>query len=172
QGGSASADLSIARGFDYYTGTVFEGKLEDYPDFPSICSGGRYDNLVGGFLRKQLPGVGMSIGLTRLFSKMLKEGRVAPGAKGPTQVLVGFPPGVSRAEVADRARRLRGRAVPTEAYHEAHKLQVQLRYAARKGIPFVLFPEAGGVPDQVKDMARGTQFAVPPDWVPSKSTEG
>src|SRR5580704_16155336 len=81
------ADLSIARGFDYYTGTVYEGKLVDFPNYPSICSGGRYDNLVGAFSGQKLPGVGISIGLTRIFSKLLKEGLIPLGPKGPTDVL-------------------------------------------------------------------------------------
>jgi len=161
------ADLSIARGFDYYTGTVYEGKLTDFPNYPSICSGGRYDNLVGAFSGQKLPGVGISIGLTRIFSKLLKEGRIPLGPKGPTDVLVAYIPGETRSLMLETARILRSRGLKVEMYHEERKMDAQLRYAARKGIPYVWFPSSGSRPHEVKDMTAGTQApADPAIWFP------
>ncbi|MDH5189186.1 MAG: histidine--tRNA ligase, partial [Rhodospirillaceae bacterium] len=116
--GVVFADLSIARGFDYYTGTVYETKLADYPDFPSICSGGRYDNLVSSYMNKRLPGVGFSVGLTRIFVKLLKEGKLDIGAKGPTAVMVAQLPESDRAVAAATAQKLRARGINVEMYHE------------------------------------------------------
>lgn len=165
------ADLSIARGFDYYTGTVYETKLADYPEFPSICSGGRYDNLVSSYMNKRLPGVGISFGLTRTFVKMLKEGKLDIGAKSPTQVLVVQLPDTERELAATTAQALRTRGFNVEMYHEAAKMKNQLRYAERKSIPYVWFPStAPGEAHEVKDMAAGEQ--VPADlatWTPVKA---
>lgn len=161
------ADLSIARGLDYYTGTVYEGKLLDYPGYPSVCSGGRYENLVGAYLRKKLPGVGMSIGLTRIFSKLLKEGKLPVGPKSPTQLLVAFPQGAARDMVRRVAAEYRARGVNVEMYHEDKKTPNQLRYASRKGIPYVLFPGVDGASHQVKTMATGEQVEVGADWLPA-----
>lgn len=163
------ADLSIARGFDYYTGTVYEGKLTDFPSYPSICSGGRYDNLVGGYLNKKLPGVGMSIGLTRIFAKFLKEGLIPLSAKCPTELLVVYPKEADYETVNKTANSLRKRGIKVETYHEPHKLQKQLKYASRKGINYVWFPCDGGKPDEVKDMRTGEQFVAAVDWRPAKS---
>jgi histidyl-tRNA synthetase len=166
--GMLFADLSIARGFDYYTGTVYEAKFVDFPGFHSICSGGRYDNLVGAFSGKKLPGVGMSIGLTRIFQKLLKEGRIRAERKSPTEVLVAYVAGREREEITQAARSLRARGLKVEMYHEATKLDTQLRYASRKGIPFVWFvPFGEGQPHEVKDMRSGTQApADPAVWNP------
>ena len=159
--GVVFADLSIARGFDYYTGTVYESKLADYPDFPSICSGGRYDNLVSSYMNKSLPGVGFSIGLTRIFVKLLKEGKLDIGPKAPTTVLVAQLPEMDRAIAADTAQQLRSRGINTEMYHEQAKLKNQMRYAERKGIAFVWFPPAEeGGQAEVKNMATGEQSAA------------
>ncbi|MEO5375295.1 MAG: histidine--tRNA ligase [Alphaproteobacteria bacterium] len=169
--GVIMADLSIARGFDYYTGTVYEGKLRDFPTYPSICSGGRYDNLVGAYLRKNLPGVGMSIGLTRIFAKLLKEGLIPPGPKCPTEVMVAFLPGHERAAAAAVAASLRQAGIRVEMYHEPKKVDAQMRYAARKGIPYVWFPAPSpGAPHEVKDMSSGQQAAADPaTWRPGTS---
>jgi histidyl-tRNA synthetase len=168
--GAIFADLSIARGFDYYTGTVYEGKLVDFPAYPSICSGGRYDNLVGAFSGKKLPGVGLSIGLTRIFSKLLREGRLQLGAKTPTDVLVAYIPGEARSVMLETARILRARGLRVEMYHEERKLNAQLSYAARKGIPYVWFPSSGSRPHEVKDMKAGTQGGADPGtWLPNRT---
>ncbi|EOR72058.1 histidyl-tRNA synthetase, partial [Thermobifida fusca TM51] len=89
--GSVVADLSIARGLDYYTGTVYEATFNDDPGYGSICAGGRYENLAGQFIRRSLPGVGISIGLTRIFAKLVSEGRITGGRFCPTDVLVVLP---------------------------------------------------------------------------------
>lgn len=161
------ADLSIARGFDYYTGTVYEAKLVDYPDYPSICSGGRYDNLVSSYMNKRLPGVGMSIGLTRIFVKLLKEGCLDIGPKCPTQVLVAQLPEQGRDVAAATAQQLRARGLNVEMYHEAAKLKNQLRYAERKGIAYVWFAGDGDQPHEVKVMTSGEQSPADPEsWLP------
>lgn len=167
-GGTVLADLSIARGFDYYTGTVYECKLLEFPTYPSICSGGRYDNLAGEFINRRLPGVGISLGLTRLFAKLVTENRLRVGPKCPTQVLVVFPRPERREEAVRTAALLRERGLNVEMYHTPGKIGPQLRYASRKGIPYVWFPpfEDGGV-HEVKSMASEKQeVADPASWHP------
>jgi len=167
--GTIVADLSIARGLDYYTGTVYEGKFVDWPNYGSICSGGRYENLAGSFVRRSLPGIGMSIGLTRIFAKLVAEGSLATGPKSPTTVLMIVPSAERAAAAHTTAATLRRRGINTEVYHQADKLNRQLRYASRKGIPYVWFPpfDADGG-HEVKDMVSGDQHgADPAEWVPS-----
>ncbi|PSK89149.1 histidyl-tRNA synthetase [Murinocardiopsis flavida] len=161
--GSVVADMSIARGLDYYTGTVYEAAFDDDPGFGSICAGGRYEDLAGQFIRRRLPGVGISIGLTRIFAKLVAEGRVAEGRMCPTDVLVAVPSAERRGEALDTAARLRERGFNTEVYHQAAKIGKQVQYASRKGIPFVWFPpfEDGG-PHEVKDLASGEQAEADP----------
>ncbi|MFJ6630886.1 histidine--tRNA ligase [Streptomyces sp. NPDC091376] len=156
--GSVVADLSIARGLDYYTGTVYEGKFTDWPAYGSICSGGRYENLAGSFIRRSLPGIGLSIGLTRIFAKLLAEGLLETGPSSPSDVLVVVPNDEQRGAAAQAAGRLRGRGLNVELYHQPDKVAKQVRYASRKGIPFVWFPPfAQGRPHEVKDLATGEQ---------------
>jgi histidyl-tRNA synthetase len=169
--GSVVADLSIARGLDYYTGTVYEGQLLDAPGFGSICSGGRYDNLAGEFIRRHLPGVGMSIGLSRLFARFVAVGRFADGPKSPAHVLVVIPSEERRREALATAAALRARGLNVETYHEADKLGRQIRYASRKLIPYVWFPPfEDGKAHEVKDMTSGEQGeADPATWSPAGS---
>jgi histidyl-tRNA synthetase len=166
--GTVVADLSIARGLDYYTGTVYETTLDEFPGFGSVCSGGRYQDLAGQFIRRSLPGVGISIGLTRIFAKLLAEGRIPVGAKTPTQVLVVVPGEDTLALAGEVGRALRARGVNTEVYHAADKIGKQLRYASRKAIPAVWFPPfRDGADHEVKDMASGEQAAADPaTWTP------
>ena len=166
--GSVIADLSIARGLDYYTGTVYECKFTDWPAFGSICSGGRYDNLVSSYVRQVLPGVGLSIGLTRIFAKLYAEGLITPGPLSPTQVLVVVPSPERSAAARETAAGLRRRGINTEMYHQPDKLGRQLRYASRKAIPYVWFPPfEDGRPHEVKDMISGDQSpADPRTWQP------
>src|SRR5713101_3772746 len=162
------ADLSIARGFDYYTGTVYEGKLVEFPSYGTICAGGRYDDLASAFINHKLPGVGISLGLTRLFAALLAEGRVKVGPKSPAQVLVVFPAAGRRDEAIQTAKTLRERGFNVEMYHSPGKIAQQMRYASRKGIPYVWFPpfEEGGV-HEVKNMSTEKQAAVDPrTWEP------
>jgi histidyl-tRNA synthetase len=167
--GAFVADLSIARGLAYYTGSVYETKLVEFPDFPTVCGGGRYDNLVGSLINRRLPGIGISIGLTRIFWKMQKEGRIAAPRKSPTDVLVLFPRGGVYAEVAATARALRSRGLKVEMYHEDRKIDAQFKYATDKGIPYVWFlPAEAGAAHKVKDLAVGTQHdADPASWLPA-----
>ncbi|MEV7676233.1 histidine--tRNA ligase [Streptomyces sp. NPDC088752] len=160
---SVMADLSIARGLDYYTGTVYEGRFRDWPDFGSICSGGRYENLAGSFIRRKLPGVGVSIGLTRIFSKMLSEGLLPLGPASVSHVLMVLPSDELRARAQETADRLRDRGLNVELYHQPDKISKQVRYASRKGIPFVWFPPFGdGRDHEVKNLATGEQTVADP----------
>ncbi|MGH3624227.1 MAG: histidine--tRNA ligase [Sciscionella sp.] len=161
--GTIVADLSIARGLDYYTGTVYEGKFADWPNYGSICSGGRYANLAGSFIRRDLPGIGLSIGLTRIFAKLVAEGLLRTGPSCPSDVLVVVPSDERRPHAVATATQLRARGLNTELYHQADKLAKQIRYASRKGIPFVWFPPfEDGKPHEVKDMATGDQTTADP----------
>jgi histidyl-tRNA synthetase len=164
--GRVVADLSIARGLDYYTGTVYEGKFLDDPGYGSICSGGRYENLAGAFIRRNLPGIGMSIGLTRIFAKLVAEGRVHGDRRSPSEVLVVIPSDERRPETVEVAAELRRRGINVEQYHQPDKLAKQIRYASRKGIPFVWFPPfESGRSHEVKNMASGEQGpADPSTW--------
>ncbi len=161
---SVIANLGIIRGLDYYTGTVVEVRFKGKP--MAIGGGGRYDDLAGSFINQKLPGIGMSIGLTRLFSMLLDEGYIKPGAKSPTQVLVVLPEESRRAEAADTAHKLRQRGYNVELFHSDSKVKRQLSYAERKGIPYVWFPPfEDGKPHEVKNMASGEQVqANPSTW--------
>lgn len=159
-------DLTIVRGLDYYTGTVYETQLLDVPEFTgSVCSGGRYDDLAGSYINKHLPGVGISIGFSRLFDVMRQTRRdlLKIGPKSPADILMVLPSEDERPHAAATARLLRGRGFKVELYHAAKKIPDQLKYASRKGLPFVWFPFADG--HQVKDMASGAQTpADPQTW--------
>jgi histidyl-tRNA synthetase len=166
---NVAADLSLARGFDYYTGSVYEGRFINYPGFGSVVAGGRYDDLAGSFINKKLPGVGISLGFSRLFAKLHAEGRLPIGASTPTQVLVALPSDERRALALATAKQLRDRGLNVETYHAPQKLARQLTYAEKKGIPFVWFPpfDDGGK-HEVKDMGAKTQSeADPATWVPA-----
>ncbi len=153
-------DLSIARGLDYYTGTVYETVLVDHPQIGSICSGGRYDDLASSFTKQRLPGVGISIGLTRLLSRLLDAGLLSRGAATPAQVLVTV---MDRAYLADClaiATALRQAGIATELYTEPRKLADQLKYADRKGFAAAVIvgeAEAAAGTAVVKDLRHGSQ---------------
>ncbi len=160
------ADLDIIRGLDYYTGTVLEVRFRD-GNGPSIGGGGRYDNLAGSFINQKLPGIGVSIGLTRLFGLLLDKGLIAPGPKSPAQILVVLPDEVRRAEAAATAHTLRQKGYNVEMYHRDAKVKNQIAYAEKKGIPFVWFPPfKDGQPHEIKNMKNGEQIqADPATWV-------
>lgn len=157
--GSAIADLGIVRGLDYYTGTVYETALLDVPEFTgSVCSGGRYDDLAGNYINRHLPGVGISIGFTRLFDVLSHYGHIKPGPKTPTQVLVVLPSEDRRAQASATAATLRKRGFNVELYHAPQNVKKQMEYANKKGIPFVWFPpfdDAGR--HEIKNMVTGAQ---------------
>ncbi|WP_116244789.1 histidine--tRNA ligase [Nocardiopsis sp. FIRDI 009] len=167
--GSVVADLSIARGLDYYTGTVYEASFDDDPAYGSICAGGRYEDLAGQFIRRRLPGVGISIGLTRIFAKLVAEGRIQEGRVCPTDVMVVVPNAERRKEALRTGALLRERGFNTEVFHSTAKVGKQIQYASKKGIPFVWFPPFGEDGDhEVKDMASGEQGpADPATWRPA-----
>jgi histidyl-tRNA synthetase len=169
--GYVVADLSIVRGLDYYTGTVYETKLLENRDFGSICSGGRYDDLAGSYINKHLPGVGISIGLSRLFDYMRINNLLGDlTRKCPTDVLVCVPSDEKRNDAAVIATQLRERGMNVELYHSAQKIKKQMEYAVRKGIPFVWFPPfEDGQPHEVKSMHTGEQIqADPKTWKGAK----
>ena len=152
------ADLSIARGFDYYTGTVYEGRFDDNPGFGSIVAGGRYDDLAGAFINKKLPGVGISIGFSRLFAKLLQDKAITATRRSPADLLIVLPSEERREAMLVTAQALRRRGFKVETYHAPQKIGKQIAYAEKKGIPFVWFPpfdEAGD--HEVKDMSSGAQ---------------
>ena len=165
-----SVDLSIARGLAYYTGTVYETRFVEYPAYPSICGGGRYDNLVGDFVSKRLPGIGISIGLSRIFSKLLKEKRIKTDKKSPTEILVIHTRGAPYRLVNKTAQTLRHRGFNVEQYHEDRKLNAQLKYAEGKGIPWIWFPPSNVDGEhQVKNsVSREQRAADPTTWLPEK----
>ncbi|HBH25999.1 MAG TPA: hypothetical protein DDX54_01140 [Rhodospirillaceae bacterium] len=163
--GAVVADLSIVRGLDYYTGTVYETFLTDAPELGSICSGGRYDDLAGAYINKKLPGVGLSIGVSRLFSHLLAAGKLPIGRVSPAEVLVALPSEDHRKAAQEAARALRQRGINTEVYHAPHKIGRQIAYAEKRGVPHVWFPDAGG--HSVKTLATGQQApADPQTWRP------
>ena len=135
-------DLGVIRGLDYYTGTIYETTLLDHPELGSICSGGRYDDLAGYFTNTKLPGVGISIGLSRLFARMKDASLLQPLARTPAEVLVTV---LERPRVGDYIRvanQLRNAGINTELYLEDKALGKQLEYASKKG--FRLAVVAGG----------------------------
>ncbi|MGS2618515.1 histidine--tRNA ligase [Micromonospora sp. LZ34] len=164
--GLCVADLRIARGLDYYTGTVYETQLVGYERFGSICSGGRYDNLASaGAVR--FPGVGISIGVTRLLGLLFGAGALSVSRDVPTCVLVAVTSEEQRGVSNRVAEALRSRGVPTEVSPSAAKFGKQIRYAERRGIPYVWFPGADGAADEVKDIRSGEQApAAAGTWTP------
>ena len=128
-----AVDLSVVRGLDYYTGTIYETQLVAHPDIGSICSGGRYDDLASYFTDTKLPGVGISIGLTRLFSKLSEAGLLQPLARTPAEAIVVTMDARYLSKYLEIATRLRAAGVNTEVYLEQAKLKNQLAYADRKG---------------------------------------
>jgi len=156
-------NLSIARGLDYYTGTVYETTLNEHPQIGSICSGGRYDNLAANYTKSHLPGVGISIGATRLFWQ-LREAKLLGLAESTVKVLVTQMDEAQLPGYLELAATLRNAGIATEVVMEASKLGKQFKHADRAGIRFVLVlgPDeiAKGVVT-VKDMRKQDQFEVP-----------
>jgi histidyl-tRNA synthetase len=160
------ADLKIARGLDYYTGTVFETRLEGYESLGSICSGGRYDALASDG-RTTYPGVGISLGVSRVLVPLLSKGVVTADRSVPSAVLVAVVDEESRAASDLAAGRLRDNGVPCEVAPTAAKFGKQIRHAERRGIPYVLFPGADGATYDIKDIRSGEQTTVDlATWTP------
>jgi histidyl-tRNA synthetase len=151
-------NLSIVRGLDYYTGTVYETFLDEQPGLGSICSGGRYENLAGHYTKSRLPGVGISIGATRLFAQLLEMGLIAAAAASVAEVLVLQVEPALALDGARLAAELRAGGLRVELYGGDDKLGKQLKYADRARVPLALLygsreRDAGLV--KVKDLRQG-----------------
>ena len=159
-----AVDLTIARGLDYYTGTVYETTLLDHPEIGSVCSGGRYDNLAEYYTDRQLPGVGISIGLTRLFYVLGEQGMLNPDLPtAPADVLV-LPMTEDLAPAISLSTRLRGAGVRTQLYTEQKKFKAKMNYADKIGVPYVIFLGDDEITAGVvacKDMKTGEQTKLP-----------
>ena len=159
-----AVDLTIARGLDYYTGTVYETTLLDHPEIGSVCSGGRYDNLAEYYTDRQLPGVGISIGLTRLFYVLGEQKMLNPDLPtAPADVLV-IPMTEDLAPAISLSTNLRAEGIRTQLYTEQKKFKAKMNYADKIGVPYVIFlgddEIAGGVV-ACKDMTTGEQTKLP-----------
>ncbi|MDP2305605.1 MAG: histidine--tRNA ligase [Pseudomonadota bacterium] len=167
--GRVVANLRIARGLDYYTGVVYEGVMAGHEQLGSVCSGGRYDNLasVG---KDKLPGIGVSIGLSRILGRLFGRGMLDMSRKSPTCVLVALATEETRADARAVAESLRARGIATEVFDRPLKWGKQIEYADAKGIPYVWFP-AGEKPDhEVRDLRSRTQAAADvASWMPEES---
>jgi len=164
--GKVVADLRIARGLDYYTGTVYETQFIGHEDWGSMCSGGRYDALATDG-RTTYPGVGISIGVTRILGLLIGRGLVTASRSTPAAVLVALRDDDSREESVAVATALRARGIACEVAPVAAKFGKQIRYAERRGIPYVWFPGAQDDQDQVKDIRSGEQVAASAQhWAP------
>ncbi len=161
-----AVDLTIARGLDYYTGTVYETTLLDHPEIGSVCSGGRYDNLAEYYTDRQLPGVGISIGLTRLFYVLGEQGLLNPDLPtAPADVLI-LPMTAELSPAVTLATRLRAAGVRTQLYTEQKKFKAKMSYADKLGVPYVVFlgdDEIAGNVVACKDMTSGEQTTLPFD---------
>ena len=161
-----AVDLTIARGLDYYTGTVYETTLLDHPEIGSVCSGGRYDNLAEYYTDRQLPGVGISIGLSRFFY-VLEEQKLLNTSlsTAPADALI-LPMGQELAPAIALATRLRQAGIRTQLYSEQKKFKQKMAYADKLGVPYCVFlgeDEIAAGTCSVKDMATGQQVTVTPD---------
>ena len=160
-----AVDLTIARGLDYYTGTVYETVLLDHPEIGSVCSGGRYDNLAEYYTDKQLPGVGISIGLTRLFYVLGEQGMLNPELPtAPADVLI-LPMTEDLSAAIAFATELRASGIRAQLHCEEKKFKQKISYADKLGIPYVIFLGEDEIQSGVvacKDMATGEQTKLDP----------
>ena len=165
-------DLTIARGLDYYTGTVYETVLLDHLEIGSICSGGRYDNLAEYYTDKSLPGVGISIGVTRLFYVLQEQGMLSDRViTAPAEAVVIPMDAAQMAFAVETATVLRAAGIRTQVYFEEKKFKQKMSYADKAGIPFALIigeNEASAGAAAVKDLAAGTQETLAPDAAAEK----
>ena len=160
-----AVDLTIARGLDYYTGTVYETTLLDHPEIGSVCSGGRYDNLAGYYIEKQLPGVGISIGLTRLFYVLDEQGLLNPAIpSAPADALV-LPMTADPGPAIALAETLRGFGLKVQLYGEQKKFKQKMAYADKLGVPYAVLLGEDEIAEgmcSVKDMRTGEQVKLTP----------
>ena len=160
-----AVDLTIARGLDYYTGTVYETTLLDHPEIGSVCSGGRYDNLAGYYIEKQLPGVGISIGLTRLFYVLDEQGLLNPELpSAPADALV-LPMGGDVAPAIAVAEAIRAEGLRVQLYCEQKKFKQKMAYANKLEVPFAILLGEDEIAEgmcSVKNMVSGEQVKLTP----------
>ena len=160
-----AVDLTIARGLDYYTGTVYETTLLDHPEIGSVCSGGRYDNLAGYYIEKQLPGVGISIGLTRLFYVLDEQGLLNPELpSAPADALV-LPMGGDVAPAIAVAEAIRSEGLRVQLYAEQKKFKQKMAYANKLAVPFAILLGEDEIAEgkcSVKNMVTGEQVKLTP----------
>ncbi len=158
-----AVDLTIARGLDYYTGTVYETTLLDHPEIGSVCSGGRYDNLAGYYIEKQLPGVGISIGLTRLFYVLDEQGLLNPQLPtAPADALV-LPMTTHAGPAISLAESLRSSGLRVQLYGEQKKFKQKMAYADKIGVPFAVLLGEDEIAEgmcSVKNMVTGQQVKL------------
>ena len=158
-----AVDLTIARGLDYYTGTVYETTLLDHPEIGSVCSGGRYDNLAGYYIEKQLPGVGISIGLTRLFYVLDEQGLLNPALpSAPADALV-LPMTSEPGAAIALAEELRSNGLRVQLYGEQKKFKQKMAYANKLGVPFAVLLGEDEIAEgmcSVKNMTSGEQVKL------------
>ncbi|CAA9354380.1 MAG: Histidyl-tRNA synthetase [uncultured Nocardioidaceae bacterium] len=160
------ASLSLARGLDYYTGTVFEIYMDGFENLKSVGGGGRYDALASDG-KTSYPGVGISFGVSRTLLPLIGRGLLRGSRSVPSAVLVALADEESRDTSNAVAQRLRANGVAAEVAAAPQRFGKQIRYAERRGIPFVWFPGAEGAADQVKDIRSGDQVeADPGSWTP------
>ena len=160
-----AVDLTIARGLDYYTGTVYETTLLDHPEIGSVCSGGRYDNLAGYYIEKELPGVGISIGLTRLFYVLDEQGLLNPELpSAPADALV-LPMGGDVAPAIAVAEVIRSEGLRVQLYCEQKKFKQKMAYANKLEVPFAILLGEDEIAEgmcSVKNMITGEQVKLTP----------
>ena len=160
-----AVDLTIARGLDYYTGTVYETTLLDHPEIGSVCSGGRYDNLAGYYIEKALPGVGISIGLTRLFYVLDEQGLLNPELpSAPADALV-LPMTSDPAAAIALAEELRSAGLRVQLYGEQKKFKQKMAYADKLGVPYAVLLGEDEINEgvcSVKNMHTGEQLKLTP----------
>lgn len=155
-------DLKIARGLDYYTGTVYETVLRDYPGLGSVCSGGRYDNLTEYYTNRKLPGIGISIGLTRLFSQLISENIISAQSSSVVKVLV-LPMDVDMGYTLKIADMLRKNNIPTDVYYSKKAMKQKMKYVDKLGVPFAVVigeDEVNNNEATLKNMTSGAQITV------------
>ena len=160
-----AVDLTIARGLDYYTGTVYETILLDHPEIGSVCSGGRYDNLAGYYIEKALPGVGISIGLTRLFYVLDEQGLLNPALPtAPADALV-LPMTAEAGAAIALAEALRAEGIRVQLYGEQKKFKQKMAYADKLGVPYAILLGEDEIAEgvcSVKNMTTGEQLKLTP----------
>ena len=171
--GVVRINLAIARGLDYYTGTVYETFLNDHPGIGSVCSGGRYDNLASHYTKSKLPGVGISIGVTRLFYQLMEAGLIKDGGATAEVLVTQMDPALS-GDYFRLATELRAAGINTEIQLDGGKIAKQMKYADRAGIPLVVLmgsDEKARGTATLKHLVKGEQVEVPLAEIAAKARE-